>query len=273
MRSGLIDHVYEVNKTDSKEWASTSAALRARHWGLVLSPHQSPRTLLLVRSLTADRKIGYRNFWASFVFNTAVIRPMNLPEALRQLALLQEFDSSLSDVFHAYGQPGSRSTKTNGVVQVTRLPAVPDATDMTLAHFTDARSRWQFDHSLASLAPLVQDILAREKIDGQRSLALLAPGSVWNTKRWTPEGYIETAQALIREGWRVLLIGAPDEKELCQQIASKAPGALSVAANYRCGNQPSSWHSPTSWSQTIAARCTCRRWRVHPWSRCSAPRR
>jgi heptosyltransferase-2 len=68
----------------------------------------------------------------------------------------------------------------------------------------------------------------REKLAGAR-LALLAPGSVWNTKRWTPEGYAQLATTLLADGFKVLLIGAENEKSLCETVAAAAPGSVVVA--------------------------------------------
>lgn len=60
-------------------------------------------------------------------------------------------------------------------------------------------------------------------------IVYFAPGSVWNTKRWTEDGYIKLGQALNRLGYRVHLIGAPAEKELCERISKSIPDSQSFA--------------------------------------------
>ena len=49
---------------------------------------------------------------------------------------------------------------------------------------------------------------------------LLVPGSAWHTKRWHWENYRETAQELLKLGFRVVLTGAPAEDNLCSKISS-----------------------------------------------------
>jgi len=50
---------------------------------------------------------------------------------------------------------------------------------------------------------------------------LLAPSSVWATKRWTPSGFAELAGKLIKKyKCRVFLVGSPDDRALCEQVLS-----------------------------------------------------
>jgi len=51
------------------------------------------------------------------------------------------------------------------------------------------------------------------------TVVCLAPGSRWGTKRWPAEGYAEVARALQDRGLRPLLVGSPDESELCRRVA------------------------------------------------------
>lgn len=52
------------------------------------------------------------------------------------------------------------------------------------------------------------------------SYVVLVPGSVWETKRWSPRRYQELAQRLERDGSRVVLVGAPDERDTANQVAA-----------------------------------------------------
>jgi lipopolysaccharide heptosyltransferase II len=45
-----------------------------------------------------------------------------------------------------------------------------------------------------------------------------APGSVWFTKRWPIEHYIDLANKLLNDNYNIVLIGSKDEKEICNQI-------------------------------------------------------
>ncbi|HUI24758.1 MAG TPA: lipopolysaccharide heptosyltransferase II [Candidatus Kryptonia bacterium] len=58
----------------------------------------------------------------------------------------------------------------------------------------------------------------------------LAPGSVWATKRWTPEGYAAVAVELSRRGYTVVLLGAPNEAAIAADVNRRAGGiAISLA--------------------------------------------
>lgn len=50
-------------------------------------------------------------------------------------------------------------------------------------------------------------------------LIILAPKSVWETKQWPFEKWKQLSLELVRRGYRVHLIGAPADKDDCEQIA------------------------------------------------------
>ena len=59
----------------------------------------------------------------------------------------------------------------------------------------------------------------------------VAPGSVWPTKRWLPEGYAEVIRRLReKNGTSVVLLGGEQDGPLCRQIARLAGGDVPVAA-------------------------------------------
>jgi heptosyltransferase-2 len=62
----------------------------------------------------------------------------------------------------------------------------------------------------------------RARYAGRGGVIAIAPGSVWPTKRWTPEGYAGLVASLMREGKRPVLIGSGGELELCRAIARQA---------------------------------------------------
>ncbi len=69
------------------------------------------------------------------------------------------------------------------------------------------------------------DIRVREPI-------AVAPGSVWPTKRWVPEGYVKVCRMLAARGEPVVLIGGESDADLCAQIAARAgPGVYSFAGS------------------------------------------
>lgn len=78
-----------------------------------------------------------------------------------------------------------------------------------------------------SLSPQPQDDAAVEAIVhgsmlDHGSLLTIAPGSVWNTKRWPWERYAELVRLFERRGHTVALIGGPEDAELCRRILREA---------------------------------------------------
>src|SRR2546427_7769993 len=53
-------------------------------------------------------------------------------------------------------------------------------------------------------------------------LAGAAPGSVWTTKRWAPEGFAAVIGTLAAEGARCVVLGAPEDAALAAEINHRA---------------------------------------------------
>jgi len=58
------------------------------------------------------------------------------------------------------------------------------------------------------------------------NLICVAPGSVWPTKRWLPEGYARVVAAAPHRGLVPVLVGSPEELELCRRVAALAPAPV-----------------------------------------------
>src|SRR5437879_4735952 len=65
---------------------------------------------------------------------------------------------------------------------------------------------------------------------GPGPLVGVAPGSVWATKRWAPEGFAAVIAALAAEGARCVVLGAPEEAALAEEIDRLAGGRATVLA-------------------------------------------
>jgi heptosyltransferase I len=62
-----------------------------------------------------------------------------------------------------------------------------------------------------------------------KPLAVVAPGTNWDTKEWRKEGFAEVARHLMQKGLAVSLIGSQAERALCEDAAKLAPGAINLA--------------------------------------------
>jgi heptosyltransferase-1 len=64
---------------------------------------------------------------------------------------------------------------------------------------------------------------------GKAKIAVLAPGTVWQTKEWRRDGFAEVARHFRQQGFAVTLIGSDHERALCDEVVKLAPGAINLA--------------------------------------------
>jgi len=60
-------------------------------------------------------------------------------------------------------------------------------------------------------------------------VAVVAPGTVWETKQWRADAFAEAARSLLQQKLAVVLIGSDNERGLCEEIAKLAPGIVNLA--------------------------------------------
>lgn len=63
-----------------------------------------------------------------------------------------------------------------------------------------------------------------------RALLALAPGSIWPTKRWTPEGFAAVAAAAGERGLHPVIVGSASERGLARAVADRCPGPVASLA-------------------------------------------
>lgn len=211
-QAGLVDEVLEVRKGEASSYRQARGA--AGGVDLVISPHSSFRTALWVWRLGAAHSVGYRAPWTSWAFSRTVSRDAELPDALRQLQLLAPMDPELAlalDEYRLTGVPNARDGE-------GRVSPVPAWASMSLAGAYDARAdQWS---ELARRVGLADEVAP---------LALIFPGSVWATKRWTLESFASVGRELVKRGARVVVMGGPGEESIATALASQVPGALDLA--------------------------------------------
>lgn len=74
---------------------------------------------------------------------------------------------------------------------------------------------------------LVPDVETRRRMqarlkDESRRVVVIAPGSVWPTKRWTEQGFVGLVQGLVGRGYRAVLAGSRQEAPLCRRIGERS---------------------------------------------------
>jgi heptosyltransferase-2 len=104
-----------------------------------------------------------------------------------------------------------------------RRPRNPDQHDVhrNLSLLTGEAPRDRFQEALRLFPPPVERIAPDLADHIQRSppYVILAPGSVWETKRWSWQCYRKVAACLIDQGYRVMLLGAAADKPINRGVA------------------------------------------------------
>lgn len=200
IKNGLVDDVIEIDKRSKDGRASAVKRLMETKWDVVFCPHESPRTAIWMWRLKAKEKVGFQKWWNRLVFTLRVKKPMHLPDALRQLSLLAPIDYKIAELMA--GNEVQELANPEG--QISPFPfwekPIPSWADMRTI------TAYPVGHKI-----------------------FLAPGSVWDTKRWTLKGYIELARMLIIRGCNVELVGSGAEKHLCDEIQKQVPGVINRA--------------------------------------------
>ena len=77
-------------------------------------------------------------------------------------------------------------------------------------------------------------LLGRHDLAGQR-LAILMPGTVWETKHWGVDGFAAVGRHLAERGFRVILTGTAQDRGRAAAIAAACPGAIDICGETSLG--------------------------------------
>jgi len=75
----------------------------------------------------------------------------------------------------------------------------------------------------------VEQLLEEQGVTPDMPLIILVPGTIWETKHWTIEGFAGVARQFLHDGFAVALAGTMRDQERCRQIAAAAPGACDLS--------------------------------------------
>ncbi|MEK6684032.1 MAG: lipopolysaccharide heptosyltransferase II, partial [Nitrospirota bacterium] len=173
---------------------STARLLREKRFDACLLPHRSFRSALLAFLAGIPVRIGFVQSLGSFLYTRRVRRDSSRHEVHRNLQLLsplapdRSFDADTP--IPAADMPG----------QAGKLWVSSDAEDRDWA-----------DHRLAE-----HGILGNDRV------IAIAPGSVWATKRWIPEGFAAVIDGLIeKHNRKVVLLGSQDDRPVIDEILTR----------------------------------------------------
>ncbi len=208
----IADEILEVKKGSHSDYAAVYQKLSSHTWDLIFCPHGSLRSALFIRRLVAKEKIGFKRPWNFLFFSKRVKKDMDLPEALRQMQLLTPFSSSLSEKISqfktSYDVLSSGQLDEPGVA--TPKTEIPDW------------ARADFREVLKDHEGAWRGLVSRHGLEVFVSspYVILVPGSVWETKKWTEKGYRELAGKFVSLGYKVIILGNTQEKQLGDRIAN-----------------------------------------------------
>lgn len=211
----LADQIFEVDKKNSDSLKALKKNIKTQSYDIAISPHESTRSALFMWNVKAECKIGFYRWWSSWIYNKTIPRNMSLPDALRQLSLLSELDEVIKQAIVSYSQSKGNFGK-------LRVDSLSDRLKVPALAFMGLKNRIQSHRSIES----EQSVIC--KYPQVKDAIFIAPGSVWETKKWTLDGYVELSKKLAHNN-QIILIGSPDEKSLCDKIQNEVPSALNLA--------------------------------------------
>ncbi|HXI83157.1 MAG TPA: glycosyltransferase family 9 protein [Verrucomicrobiae bacterium] len=70
---------------------------------------------------------------------------------------------------------------------------------------------------------------------GLKEFAVLAPGTMWETKHWLPERFAETGRLLTQRGLGIVVVGTSRDKDRCRIVTDLCPGAVDLSGQTSVG--------------------------------------
>jgi len=169
--------------------------LRSEAFDTAVIPHRSLRSALVCRLAGIPVRVGFDTSMGRFLLTHKERYVPTDHEILRNLALSRPL-----------GVPRSGM----------RLPKLYPSSADKLEVDTFLREQW--GEGALQRPPLMVGI---------------APGSVWNTKRWPEQKFADLIQMLARDQWSVVLIGGKGDTELCARLRGGSKDARVVDASGR----------------------------------------
>jgi heptosyltransferase I len=216
-----ITNVIEFERKDwSTPWRLTpfvayarlAARLRAATYDLVVDMHGQFRTAALTLATGAPARIGFDRPRAS-VWDAS---PRKIPEQARKHAWQGAREGSWVAYTHHIPVPTldlhavDRYLNVGPILGLDREPA-------------------DFSFPIPQSAVSRVDTLLGEHGASCAGIVIMAPGTIWETKRWGSDKFAKVAEHFLSKGFAVILIGSQRERVVCEEVAALAPGAVDLA--------------------------------------------
>ncbi len=192
-----LNEIITSDKNSLVDYFRTLVLISKKKYDIAITPHRSARTLTLIYLARIKVRIGFNRDIYRHLLTCKMRHPQKVHKAEKNLELLTPF---FSDKF-------------------PRLKIhTRDVSKNKLSWFTE-------------LFPCPEDYAVSSKYLKERGNIAIAPGSVWNTKRWSKENYIKLAKDLSKASFNLIFIGSKGERELAEEIINQA----NIKAINTCG--------------------------------------
>lgn len=187
---------FKKGKDKKRSFNDLRVTLEANNYDLGIIPHRSMTTSRLIRKSRIKFKIGYdQASFSGFFYDIQVKRRKGVHEIERHLDLLRPVVDYLKNPIN------SNSKKYSDLYQ---------------------KETWLYP-SPKNCKKAQKFINERLRPDqGTKPLVVLAPGSVYRTKKWPEENYIALIELLENSGCLTFLIGGPEDEKLCRDIVLRS---------------------------------------------------
>jgi len=193
-------------------YARLARQLRAANYDLVVDMHGQFRTALLTLATGAPARIGFDRPRAS-VWDAS---PRKFPDQARRHAWQGAREGSWLAYTHHIAVPTLDLHAVDRYLNVGPILGLEQGAA-------------DFSFPIPQAASLRVEALLRRHGIGGADLLVLAPGTLWETKRWGNAKFAEVARHFMATGFAVALIGSDRERGDCAEVARLAPGAINFA--------------------------------------------
>ncbi|HGY54368.1 MAG TPA: glycosyltransferase family 9 protein [Caldithrix abyssi] len=243
-------HLRDVLTFDKRrnKWRAfwqTLRRLRAAKYDLAISPHSSVTTAWLMVLAGIPVRVGFDRWHAARYLTHRVPHydDRSWHKVQKNLHLLTALSEPLRQALSPEAEPVEADGPLRQAQGTDTEPCPPrlvggeaDRSLRSRQVGTGRAQETELTDLQTELFPTQQDeAWAENKLAGfsssEKPLIALAPGSVWNTKRWPKEHYIALSKKLCEQGYALVFIGGPDERPLCAEIIEQSGcQALNVAS-------------------------------------------
>lgn len=199
----VCEQVFEIEKSNRSSYKKIMNDLNEQNVHAIFCFHRSIRSQLLTFQIKASEKYGFSSWLGRFIFDKTVAYNNTWPDVVRYMSMLSLIQPEIEDYFK-----------------------LTHAEDLTLLNFYGSNHRF----------PQIPELFQFDSLQPYRKIrqqkVVLFPGSVWATKKWTQAGFVKLIQIFKEQNLEVFLLGSPQERQLCTDIAQRAGHGLVKAGDF-----------------------------------------